>query len=145
MFSFGRQHSFAWATAAKKVPAAPHISFLTNQRKEGMGEKEWIQKGEPRERHDDITGGLTCMRVEVLTSTVTGRGRTSIPYVGHIKNTCSCNKSIQLTEQAVRQLWNRHCHWTSSFPWLCKFQHHFGLFRLMQAEGATEHSVSIIY
>lgn len=28
----------------------------------------------PGEWSDDITGGLTCVRVEVLTSTVTGRG-----------------------------------------------------------------------
>lgn len=48
--------------------------------------KRW--GGGVRKRSDDITGGLACVRVEVLTSTVTGRGRTSSPYVGHIKNTC---------------------------------------------------------
>lgn len=42
---------------------------------------------------DDITGSLTCMRVEVLTSTVTGRGRASIPYVGHIKNAAIPNSA----------------------------------------------------
>lgn len=62
-----------------------------------------VQKGGTRERSDDITGGLTCVRVEVLTSTVTGRGRTSVPYVGHIKNTCSYHEFIQLSDQPAKQ------------------------------------------
>lgn len=47
-----------------------------------------------RERRDDITGGLMCTKAEVPTSAVTGRGRASIPYVGHISH-------MQLTNQAA--------------------------------------------
>lgn len=51
-------------------------------------------------RSYDITGGLTPVRMEALTSTVTGRGRASTPYVGHIKNPCRY-KFSQLTNQAA--------------------------------------------
>lgn len=91
----------------------PHchtLCMIFNQlEREKKGVEERMSTGGVmRERSDDITGGLTCVRVQVHTSSVTGRGRASILYVGHIKNTCSYQKFSQLTKQQ----WKHRCAFT---------------------------------
>lgn len=69
---------------------------MREDEKDKKKEKKWGGK------RDDITGGLMCVSwVEVLTSSVTGRGRVSAPYVGHIKYTCSYHR-IQPTNQEAQ-------------------------------------------
>lgn len=92
------------------------IHFYPMREREKRDEKIWLHG----KRSDDITGSLMCVRVEVLTSTVTGRGRASIPYVGHIKNTCSDHKFSQLTDHPAKQHWNHNCKCSSSTPWQWK-------------------------
>lgn len=127
-FALGNpRDSLIQSTVAKKrvlcCPTLPTSSpFLTGERKDVM-EKDQIHKSGrgTGEWSDDITGGLMCVRVEVLTSTVTGRGRTSVPYVGHIKNQCGFRKFSQLTNQPAKQRWSHNCEWAASSPWLWKF------------------------
>lgn len=55
-------------------------------------------KGGEEGMSDDITGGLMCTKAEVPTSAVTGRGRASVAYVGHIRHMQLTNQPAQPAE-----------------------------------------------